>query len=299
MQYLRDIALFVEVAREKNFARAAAKLGMPASSLSRRISELEASIGLKLLIRSTRRVELTEAGALYLVRCEGLVEAAQEAHEQVKGLVKTPQGLLRISAEPETGPMLLGTLIARYLDRFPEVRIDLDLSPRRVDLMGENFDLAVRLGRLPDSGLTVRRLAMLRAGVYAAPCYLDRFGAPLHPKDLDDHRRVTLLHEGDDGEWTFSKGEEKYEVRSLPVVASNNMPMLRQLAEAGVGIALIDELMGVRAVESGVLRRVLTDWALPPVPISIVTPTRFLPAKTRMFIEMLTSEVSGVVGLTP
>lgn len=271
---------------------------MPASSLSRRINELEASIGLKLLIRSTRRVELTEAGALYLARCESLVEAAKEAHEQVRGLARDPQGLLRISAEPETGPLLLGPIIARYLERFPELRIDLDLSPRRVDLMGENFDLAVRLGRLPDSGLTVRRLALLRGGVYAAPSYLDRLGVPLHPKDLETHRRLALLHEGDDGEWVFSKGKDRYEVRSLPVVASNNMPMLRQLAEAGVGVALIDELMGARAVESGVLRWVLTEWTLPMVPISIITPTRVLPAKTRVFIEMLTTEVSGIVGLS-
>jgi DNA-binding transcriptional LysR family regulator len=299
LNHLRDIALFVEVAREKNFAKAAGKLAMPPSSLSRRIAALEASIGLKLLVRSTRRVELTDAGALYLARCESVVEAAQEAHEQVRGVVQNPQGLLRISAEPETGPLLLGPLIARYLESYPDLRVELDLSPRRVDLLGENFDLAVRLGRLPDSELTVRRLATLRSGIYASPAYIDRYGAPPHPKTLVDHRRLALLHEGDDGEWVLSRGDERIEVRSPPVVATNNMPMLRQFAEAGVGIALLDELMGARAVESGALLRLLTDWNLPGVPISLLTPTRFLSAKTRLFIEMLTRDVSGVVGLSP
>jgi DNA-binding transcriptional LysR family regulator len=283
LNHLRDIALFVEVAREKNFAKAAGKLAMPPSSLSRRIAALEASIGLKLLVRSTRRVELTDAGALYLARCESVVEAAQEAHEQVRGLVQNPQGLL----------------IARYLESYPDLRVELDLSPRRVDLLGENFDLAVRLGRLPDSELTVRRLATLRSGIYASPAYIDRYGAPPHPKTLVDHRRLALLHEGDDGEWVLSRGDERIEVRSPPVVATNNMPMLRQFAEAGVGIALLDELMGARAVESGALLRLLTDWNLPGVPISLLTPTRFLSAKTRLFIEMLTRDVSGVVGLSP
>jgi DNA-binding transcriptional LysR family regulator len=299
MDHLRDLALFVAVAEAKSFTKAAAQLGVPTSTLSRRIADLEASMQLKLLVRSTRQVELTEAGALYLSLGEGIVAAAREAHQQVRGLAERPQGTLRMSVEAEIGPRLVAPVLADYLQRYPDVRIDLDLSPRRVDLLAEGFNLALRIGRLPDSGLTVRRLAMLTASLYAAPSYLARRGTPNHPADLLGHDRIHLLHKGDRGEWRLMQGDAAIEVPSDSVVCANNMTMIRHLARLGVGIAVIDDLMASEDVARGLLRTVLPGWTLEPMPISILTPTRLLAAKTRAFVDLLAQRVTAMVGLTP
>ena len=298
MDHLRDLSLFVAVAETKSFTKAAAQLGVPTSTLSRRIAELETSMELKLLVRSTRQVELTEAGALYLSLGEGIVAAAREAHQQVRGLVEKPQGMLRISVEAEIGPRLVAPVIAEYLDLYPDVRIDLDLSPRRVDLLAEGFNLALRIGKLPDSALTVRRLAMLSASLYAAPSYVKRRGLPSHPAELAGHARIHLLHKGDRGEWRLMNGAEMVEIPSDSVLCANNMSMIRHLARLGVGVAVVDDLMASEDVDRGHLQPVLPGWTLEPMPISMLTPTRLLAAKTRAFIDLLARRVTGVVGLT-
>ena len=299
MDHLRDLALFVAVAETKSFTKAAAQIGVPTSTLSRRIAELEASMELKLLVRTTRQVELTEAGALYLSLGEGIVAAAREAHQQVRGLAEKPQGTLRMSVEAEVGPRLVAPVLAEYLERYPEVRIDLDLSPRRVDLVAEGFHLALRIGKLPDSGLTVRRLAMLGASLYAAPSYVERRGQPEHPADLAGHARIHLLHKGDDGGWRLIKGCEVIEVPSNGLLSANNMTMIRHLARLGVGIAVVDDLMASEDVDRGHLQKILPGWALEPLPLSILTPTRLLAAKTRAFVDLLAQRASGMVGLSP
>ena len=299
MDHLRDMALFVAVAEMRSFTKAAVLLGVPTSTLSRRIAELEASMELKLLVRSTRQVELTEAGALYLSLGEGIVAAAREAHQQVRGLAERPQGTLRLSVEAEIGPRLVAPVLAEYCARYPDVRVDLDLSPRRVDLLSEGFNLALRIGRLPDSGLTVRRLAMLGASLYAAPSYVARCGTPEHPTDLARHKRIHLLHKGDRGEWRLMKSGEVIEVPSDSVMCANNMTMIRHLARLGIGIAVVDDLMASEDVKRGLLQPVLPGWALEALPLSIITPTRLLAAKTRAFIDLLAQRAIGMVGLSP
>ena len=299
MDELRDLALFVAVARTRSFTRAAASMGMPTSTLSRRIAGLEASLGLKLLNRTTRVVELTEAGTIYLGRCEAIVDAAREAHQHVRGLLDEPRGVLRMSVEAEIGPRLVAPVLAAYLERYPSMRLDLDLSPRRVDLVAEGFDLAIRLGVLPDSTLTVRRLAGLSASLYAAPGYLERRGSPADPGALSGHRRIHLLHKGDRGEWRLSNGSERVEVAATDAVCVNNMSMIRHLARLGIGIAVVDELMARDDVEAGALVPVLPGWALAAVAVSVVTPDRVLPTKTRVFVDMLTAAITGTVGLVP
>ncbi len=297
MDELRDLALFVAVARTRSFTRAALSLGMPTSTLSRRIAELETSLGLKLFSRTTRAVELTEAGLAYLTRCESIVDAAREAHQYVRGLLDEPRGVLRMSVEAEIGPRLVAPILAAYLERYPSMRLDLDLSPRRVDLVAEGFDLAIRLGTLPDSTLTVRRLAGLSARLYAAPTYLDRYGSPAHPDALPGHRRIHLLHKGDRGEWRLSNGSETVDVGATDAVCANNMTMIRHMARLAIGIAVVDELMASDDVAAGVLVPVLPEWTLAPVAISVVFPGRIVPTKTRIFIDMLTATITGTVGL--
>ena len=299
MDHLRDLALFVAVAEVKSFTKAAALLRIPTSTLSRRIAELETSMELKLLVRSTRQVELTEAGALYLSLGEGIVAAAREAHQQVRGLAERPQGTLRMSVEAEIGPRLVAPVLAEYCERYPEVRGALGQWPRPGEFLCEGLNHDIPIGRLPDSSLTVRRLAMLGASLYAAPSYLKRRGTPEHPADLGGHARIHLLHKGDHGEWRLMKDGEVSEVSANSVICANNMTMIRHLARFGIGIAVVDDLMASEDVARGLLQPVLPGWAMEPLPLSILTPTRLLAAKTRAFIDLLAQHAIGMVGLSP
>jgi DNA-binding transcriptional LysR family regulator len=300
LDYLRDLSLFMAVAELGSFTKAAARLGIPISSLSRRVAELESAIGLRLVNRNTRTVSLTEAGELYRVRCETILAAVEEAHREVHGLLEQPRGMLRLSVDAEIGSRLVAPVIAQYSAAFPDIKIEIDLSPRRIDLLVENFDLAIRIGSLPDSALRVRRLASLRGGLYAAPDYLERAGKPGHPRDLVDHRRIHLLHQGDRGAWYLScvATEEAVEIDADSIVTANNMTMIRQLAVLGLGIAVLDDAIAKEDVARGRLIAVLPDWALPSVPLSLITPARHPPAKTRLFATMLTDQITGLVGLT-
>ncbi len=297
MDPLRDLPLFAAVAEARSFTRAAAVLAMPTSTLSRRLAALETALGVRLLERNTRRVELTEAGELYLARARAILDAAHDATHEVRGLAEQPRGLLRLSIEAEVGPRLVAPVIAEFLAQYPEVRIDLDLSPRRVDLLAEGFDVAVRIGLLPDSALTVRRVGGLAGALYATPAYLARAGTPAHPDDLPGHDRVHLLHKGDRGHWHLSRGGVDVEVAGPGRVSANNMTMIRYLAREGLGIAVLDRLMATEDVAAGRLVPVLPAWTMPPMPLSILTPAKLLPAKTRRFVDLLAARIGGAIGL--
>jgi DNA-binding transcriptional LysR family regulator len=292
MHSFGDIELFVAVARTRSYTDAAKLIGMPTSTLSRRVSQLEQTLGLQLFLRTTRRVSLTEAARQYLSRCEVILEAAREAQEEVLGLAKNPSGVLRISLEADVGSVLVAPAIVEFLGRYPAVVVDLDLSPRRVDLVAEGFDLAVRLGSLPNSSLIVRQLTALEVGLYASPAYLRRRGEPGKPADLSEHARLHLLHEHDSGDWRLRSGRRRVVIANAgAVVSANNMTMMRALLRKGLGIGLMDDVMGAEDVKAGLLRRVLPEWSLPSVAVSILTPSRLLPAKTRTFVDIVVAHI--------
>lgn len=291
MELLRDMALFVAVAKAKSFTRAAEALSLPLSSLSRRIAALEKAIGLQLLNRTTRKIELTEAGAIYFARCQQIVEAAHIAHEQLQTFAATPRGRLRVSMPVNFGTFFLAPLIANFAERYPDVSFDLDLSPRRVDLLSEPFDLAIRVGELPDSSLIVRRLALVPAGLYAAPSYLERFGTPAHPLELPQHTCIQLLSSAGSAVWKLRRAEETVEVDVAGRFAINNIGMVQRLAVLGLGIGAIDATIANESVQAGRLQQVLPTWQLPPVPIFALTATRLLPAKTALLIDFLAEQL--------
>src|SRR5689334_7442969 len=185
--YLNDMALFVEVVKANGFRHAAEAVGIPNSTLSRRISALEKAIGLRLLHRTTRKIELTEAGQIYFERCKRIVDEARLAHEQLGELLAQPSGVLRVSLPVDFANIYLAPLIADFAGRYPGISFDFDLTPRLVDLVSEPFDVAIRMGKPPDSNLIARQLANLPCYLYASPRYLERSGEPGHPTDLTQH----------------------------------------------------------------------------------------------------------------
>jgi DNA-binding transcriptional LysR family regulator len=290
MELLNDMALFVEVVNARSFRRAAEAIGMPNSTLSRRISALEKAIGLRLLNRTTRKIDLTEAGQLYFERCKRIVAEARLAHEQLGEMLAQPSGVLRASLPVDFANIYLAPLIAEFARRYPGIRFEFDLTPRRVDLVAEPVDVAIRMGEPPSSNLIARQLARLPRYLYASPRYLELSGEPGQPADLARHECLCMPRAG---VWTLHAHDDGLEVAKGVEVAVggrfllNSVGMIRRLATLDLGIAMLAEEIVADEVADGRLRRVLPQWQATPVPVYAITETRLLPAKTQRFIEFL------------
>ncbi|MEO5811370.1 MAG: LysR family transcriptional regulator [Rhodanobacter sp.] len=295
MELLSYMRLFVEVARAKSFRKAAEALDMPNSTVSRHIAELENEIGLRLLHRSTRRVELTQAGEVYFKRCQSIVEEARIAHESLLEVVERPTGVLRVSMPTDFATGYLAPILKDFANTYPLISFEFDLTPRRVDLQTEPFDLAIRIGPPPNtpSTLVARQIALLPRYLYAAPGYL-KHALPLkHPGNLVDHvlcvgQGTTKQHEVSR---RFHRGDEQIDVTVDSRFVTNSVGLSRSLAILGVGIAVLDTELAREDVAAGRLRRVLPGWSLPSVQVHAITESRLLPARTRLFIDFMTQRL--------
>jgi DNA-binding transcriptional LysR family regulator len=283
--------LFVEVAKRKSFRAAAEALDMPNSTLSRNIAELEKAIGLRLLHRTTRRVELTEAGAAYLNRCQGIVDEALSAHEALLDLSARPIGTLRMSMPSSFAVGYLAPILSEFAQAYPQIKFDFDISPRLVDLQSDPFDLAVRMGPPPTapSSLVVRQIAVMPRYLYASPAYL-RHAPPLrHAEDLVHHVLCgrPFASRMPDIWRTLRRGEETVEVEADARFATNSAALSLSLAANGACISALDPRMARQEVQAGRLQRVLPDWQMDPIQVSVITDTRQLPARSKLFIAFL------------
>jgi len=292
VDFLNDMALFVEVVKARSFTRAAETLGIPNSTLSRRISELEKGIGLRLLHRTTRKIEPTEAGQLYFERCKRLVDEARLAHEQLGEMLARPSGLLRASLPVDFATIYLAPLIADFARLYPGISFEFDLSPRQVDLISDPVDVVIRMGEPPNSNLIARKLASLGRGLYASPRYLEVSGEPEHPADLVNHECLRMRSAGAD-RWTLSRASESVDIDVGGRFELNSVGMLRRLASLDLGIALLPEGIAGQDVADGTLCKVLSQWQSSPVSVYALTETRLLPAKTQRFIEFLRDKLEG------
>ena len=291
-----DLVMFARVVDEGSFSRAALRLNMPKSTLSRRMVALEAQLGERLLLRTTRKLTVTDFGHSLLAHAQQVateVEAvlALSQHRQAE-----PSGRLRISMPGDFAAEMLGQMLADFVAKYPAIALELDLSPRRVDLVGENFDLAIRMGDLPDDATLVgRRVAVFSTGLYAAPGYLQRRGVPSEPEALMEHDALRLLmRNGEPAIWKLSRGEVRWEGSPPGRAAANAPALLTRLARAGIGISSLSDHVAQPFVQSGELVQVLEDWNLPSVTAWAVFPgRRLMPARTRVFLDALQAEFSG------
>jgi DNA-binding transcriptional LysR family regulator len=285
MELLNDMALFVDVVKARGFRNAAEALGMPNSTVSRRISALERAIGLRLLHRTTRKIELTEAGQIYFERCKRIVDEARLAHEQLGEMLAQPSGMLRASLPVDFANIYLAPIIAEFAHRYPGITFNFDLTPRLVDLVSEPFDVAIRMGKPPDSNLIARQLASLRCYLYASPRYLEQSGEPRHPLELAQHE--CLGFRGPKATWILHHGDQLVEVTVGGRFQLNSIGLIRRLASLDLGIAVLPEEIVAEDVAQGRLRRILPNWEGPATPVYAITETRLLPAKTQRFVEFL------------
>ncbi|MDR6607207.1 DNA-binding transcriptional LysR family regulator [Pseudomonas synxantha] len=282
------MALFVEVVKAHSFRKAAEAMAMPNSTLSRRISGLEKAIGLRLLNRTTRKIELTEAGQLYFDRCKRIVDEARLAHEQLGEMLAHPSGLLRASLPVDFANIYLAPLIAEFARRYPGISFEFDLTPRQVDLVSEPVDVVIRMGEPADSNLIARKLASLSRRLYASPRYLELNGEPSDPSELVNHECLRLRKAG---KWQLSHSGEVVEIEVGGRFQLNSVGMLRRLATLDLGIALLPEGIAADDLRTGLLQPVLPQWHANPIPVYALTETRLLPAKTQRFIEFLREQL--------
>lgn len=286
-----DLLVFARVIEAGSFSRAAERTGQPKSTLSRRIAALESRLGERLITRTTRHLALTDFGHSILEHARRLAEETDAAFALAMHHQALPQGTLRVSLPPDFHELELAPLFLRFASDYPAVRLELDLSARRVDLLAERFDLAVRVAaQLPDdNSLVARRVTQLQSGLYASPAYLARRGTPSTPADLLAHTALQLV--GSSGEpqlWRLLCGAEHWEGLPGGPIAANSQGLLRTLAAHGLGIALLSERFARQMVDQGILKRLLPDWCPPPGNVWCVTPgRRLLPTRTRAFIDML------------
>ncbi len=292
-----DLLIFARVAEAGSFTRAAERLELPKSTVSRRIGQLEERLGERLLQRTTRRLNLTEFGHSLLeharqVAAEVDAVAALAEHRQAR-----PSGRLRVSMPSDFANLLLVDMLAAFVALHPAVTLELDLSPRRVDLLGENFDLALRMGDLPDdANLAARRIATYPSGLYASPAYLAARGAPAVPEALAGHDCLHLLgRNGEPAPWCLRHGEHEWTGTPPGRSIANSPELLIRLARAGAGIVAVPEYFAQPHVRRDELRRVLPEWNLPSATAWAVFPgRRLMPTKTRAFLDMLATALSPI-----
>lgn len=287
-----DLVIFARVAELGSFSRAAERLAMPKSTVSRRVSELEQRVGERLLLRTTRRQTLTEFGQQLLEHARQVVAEVEAVHALSEHRQSAPGGRLRVSMPSDFANLLLVDALAAFVQLHPGIQLELDLSPRRVDLLGEGFDLALRVGDLASDGLlAARRLSELPTGLYASPRYLADYGNPRSPDELMQHRAVRLqAASGEPVSWTLTSGDMRWEGLPPGRVTANSPEFLIRILGAGAGIAAVPDDFAIEFVRNGTLQRVLPAWRLPSAVVSAVFPgRRLMPAKTRVFIDMLQS----------
>jgi len=283
---LNDILIFTRVVQTGSFTAAARALGMPKSSVSRKVSDLEDRLGARLLQRTTRQLGLTDAGRLYFDHAARIVAEIEEADQAIGQMQATPRGLLRVTAPLSFG--ILGPIVATFLSRYPEAQIDMVCTDRRVDLVEERFDVAIRAGRLDDSTLVARKLGMIRRVLVAAPAYLRRHGRPRAPADLVEHACLSFGAGQTPDLWNLRAGDRAEEVRVSPRLSVNDLELLVEVARAGIGIALIAEFICGDDLRAGRLRRLLPDWCSTEEPVHVVYPTaRHLSPKVAAFVDLL------------
>ena len=285
-----DLLLFARIVESGSFSKAALRVEQPKSTVSRRIALLEAKLGERLLQRTTRKLMVTEFGESLLEHARKVVEEVEAAGALAQHRQQEPSGKLRISMPGDLANIGLHEVISAFIERYPAISLELDLSPRRVDLVAENFDIAIRMGDLPDdASLNARRVVLEKLHLYAAPSYIARRGTPAHPDELLQHDALCILSRNGGSEpWTLMRGKTVWR-HALPARLTANSPdLLARIACGGTGIAACSDIFARSRIRTGELLRVLPDWEMPPVTGWAVFPgRRLMPAKTRAFLDMM------------
>ena len=294
---LNDMRIFAKVAELEGISAAARALNLPKSKVSRRMTILEEDLGARLMERTTRAVTLTEIGSLFYQHCQRVTEESENALHTLSEMRDKPRGLLRVSVSITAGQYLIAPHMAEFLELYPDIQMELDLSNRRVDLIGEGFDLVLRVGALPDSSLVSKKVGNVRAVMVASPEYLANQGTPGLPEDLQGHILLSMSNNSVSPNRDWVLENSKGDLANVPVepgTAINDFTALRMLSEDGGGIAMMPEYVAHAGFEAGTLQRVLPEWSSPTISYYVLYPSRLgLTKKARAWIEFYERKMMG------
>lgn len=283
---LSAMASFARVVDEGSFSKAAIRLGLSKSAVSKQIARLEDRLGTRLLNRSTRRLALTEAGARLYERCQRIIAEAEAAEQEAGSMQTDPSGLLRVTAGVSFGQLHLARHLPVLMDRHPGLAVELVLNDRIVDLVEEGYDVALRIAQLADSTLIARRLAPVRRILAASPAYLARHGTPATPRDLQDHVCLGYSLSTGGTVWTLQGTDGVYQHRYHPRMIANNGESLAAMAAAGLGIVHTPSFIVCDHLRAGSLVPVLPAHEPQAIALyAVYPPGRPLAAKVRAFID--------------
>lgn len=290
MQDLNSTMFFVKVVVAGSFTKAASLLGVPKSTVSDKVAQLEKELGVTLLTRTTRKLKLTDVGEEFFRKAEQGVSQLQSAGEEAAQAQKAPTGTLRLTAPAEM--LIFGSVmdaVIEYQSKFPNVRIEFEFTDRMVDLVAEGCDIAIRAGELADSGLMAKRIGLSHMILVAADSYLKKAPPLTNPKDLLKHRCLRFMDPPSDDIWMLRSKQGKSARIQIPLSLSfNSFSALRSLAVSGQGIALIPNTLCKTEIDEKKLTRVLPDWSTKDVPLHLVYPgQRFSSPKVKEMIPLL------------
>lgn len=284
MPDLNALLIFAKVAEARSFSEAARRMNSPVSTVSRKVADLEAELGVRLLERSTRQLRLTDIGRDVLDQARQTAEINESVLATVSNQMAEVQGTLRLSAPPSIADTLLAPLIMAFNASFPKVRAEVLVTERFVDHIAEGIDLTFRIGRLKDSSLVMRRLLKYRHRLLASPEYLETFGAPQTVHDLNDHRLVAFG--GQEKTWTLMSGGRTETIRFRPFFAINDYHGLAQVLSMGAGIGELPSIVCPDQQRPGKLVEVLPDWQFEEADLSLIQLAgRHVPRQVRLFKE--------------
>jgi DNA-binding transcriptional LysR family regulator len=290
---LNAFMMFHEVVRCGSLTAACARLGVPRSTLSRRLLQLEKELGTLLLKKNTRKLAPTDLGLAVLEHCQRIAQEAEAILQKTSRIRSEVQGTLRVAMPVEFGSAWLGKAISEFAVRYPEIALDIDVSGRSVDLIEESFDIAISFGQPKPSRMTLRRLGSLASGIYASPAYLERRSLPKTPVDLAAHDCVVTEIQVREGAWRIRGSGGKRDVQVNSRMRVNSIRLARELVIGGAGIGLLPDMMCTRHVESGALVRVLPSWSSPPLPVvALILSRTSVPKKTRAFLDFVAAQLA-------
>ena len=288
MEDLERMAIFARVVEDKSFSAAARRLDLSKSLVSKQVTQLEKSVGARLLNRTTRALSLTDAGAVFYEHCSRIVEELEEARLAVARLHSEPRGLLRISAPVAFGRLHVATALPEFLSKYPDLKIDMVTTDRFVDLAEEGYDVVVRIVDQPAPNLVARKLAPAKRRMVATPEYFGRCGVPATPADLESHNCLTYTYFNPQDPWRLRGPAGDISVRATGNLRVNDDDALSEAVQRGLGLALLPTFIIGRELQAGSLRSVLDEY----IPLerhvyAVYLANRHVPAKVRAFIDHL------------
>ncbi len=294
MEHFGAIPVFIAVIESGGFSAAAEKLGISKSAVSKRINKLEMQLGVRLLHRTTRKLSLTEAGERYFEHAAQALLAANQAEDAVTELQGEPQGTLKISTPMSFGRLHIAPLIPKLLKRYPKLQVNVVMDDRKVDLIAEGYDIAIRSGYLSDSTLIARKLAPLHQVLCASPDYVKRHKHPSTPAELNEHNCLLFSYSSDTNEWTLNQKGYSETVRVSGNYRVNNSEALLEALKEGVGIGRLPTFVAGPDLKAGRLIKILDTYHIPSQNFYAVFPEReYLPAKVRAFIDFAIEYFGG------